>query len=115
MQDLNDYLSDDQKKAYYYILSQELTYLSENDAYIIALRLPPDIDRYTRWDIEECVQWFQFNTAEISNPAHFIKMFNQKSKQNQERRKRHTKKTNSFLGANNNRKFIFFNFLEENS
>ncbi|EOP46453.1 hypothetical protein [Bacillus cereus] len=115
LQDLNDYLSDDQKKAYYYILSQELTYLSENDAYIIALRLPPDIDRYTRWDIEECVQWFQFNKAEISNPAHFIKMFNQKSKQNQERRKRNTQRTSSLLGANNNRKFIFFNFLEENS
>ncbi|MGF9769446.1 Replicase RepFR55 [Bacillus albus] len=112
---LNDYLSDDQKKAYYYILSQELTYLSENDAYIIALRLPSDIDRYTRWDIEECVQWFQFNTAEISNPAHFIKMFNQKSKQNQERRKHNAQRTSSFLAANNNRKFIFFNFLEENS
>ena len=66
-------MSEDQKRAYYYILSQELTYLSENDAYTIALRLPPDIDRYTRWDFEECVQWFQFNKAENSNPAHFIK------------------------------------------
>ncbi|MED1406684.1 Replicase RepFR55 [Bacillus mycoides] len=115
LQDLNDYLSDDQKKAYHYILSQELTYLSENDAYIIALRLPPEINRYTRWDFEECVQWFRFNKAENSNPAHFIKMFNQKSKQNQERRKRNTQKTSSFSGANNNRKFVFFNFLEENS
>ncbi|OUB31536.1 Replicase RepFR55 [Bacillus thuringiensis serovar yunnanensis] len=115
LQDLNDYLSDDQKRAYYYILSQELTYLSENDAYTIALRLPPNIDRYTRWDFEECVQWFQFNKADNSNPAHFIKMFVQKSKQNQERRKHDTQKKNPLLGTNNNSKFLFYNFLEENN
>ncbi|MCZ6943970.1 Replicase RepFR55 [Bacillus mycoides] len=115
LQDLNDYLSDDQKRAYYYILSQELTYLSENDAYTIALRLPTDIDRYTRWDFEECVQWFQFNKADNSNPAHFIKMFVQKSKQNQERRKLDTQKKNSLLGTNNDSKFLFYNFLEENN
>ncbi|WP_259418147.1 Replicase RepFR55 [Bacillus toyonensis] len=115
LQDLNDYLSTDQKKAYYYILSQELTYLSENDAYTIALRLPSNIDRYTRWDFEECVQWFQFNKADNSNPAHFIKMFVQKSKQNQERRKRDTQKENSLLGTNNNSKLLFYNFLEENN
>lgn len=115
LQDLNDYLSDDQKKAYYYILSQELTYLSENDAYTIALRLPRDIDRYTRWDFEECVKWFQFNKANSSNPAHFIKMFVQKSKQNHERRKRDTQKKNSLFGTNNNNKVLFYNFLEENN
>ncbi|PEW28200.1 Replicase RepFR55 [Bacillus thuringiensis] len=115
LQDLNDYLSDDQKRAYYYILSQELTYLSENDAYTIALKLPPNIDRYTRWDFEECVQWFQFNKADNSNPAHFIKMFVQKSKQNQERRKRDTQKKNPLLGTNNKSKFLFYNFLEENN
>ncbi|MDA2275152.1 Replicase RepFR55 [Bacillus cereus] len=115
LQDLNDYLSDDQKRAYYYILSQELTYLSENDAYTIALRLPSNIDRYTRWDFEECVQWFQFNKAHNSNPAHFIKMFVQKSKQNQDRRKRDTQKKNPLLGTNNNSKFLFYNFLEENN
>ncbi|EPC8411481.1 Replicase RepFR55 [Bacillus thuringiensis] len=115
LQDLNDYLSDDQKKAYYYILSQELTYLSENDAYTIALRLPLDIDRYTRWDFEECVQWFQFNKANNSNPAHFIKMFVQKSKQNHERRKRDTQRKNSLFGTNNNNKVLFYNFLEENN
>ncbi|HDR8160082.1 TPA: Replicase RepFR55 [Bacillus cereus] len=113
LQDLNDYLSEDQKRAYYYILSQELTYLSENDAYTIALRLPPDIDRYTRWDFEVCVQWFQFNKAENSNPAHFIKMFNQKSKQKQERRKRNAKNTSSLLDTTNSHTFVFYNFLEE--
>ncbi|PFV26285.1 Replicase RepFR55 [Bacillus thuringiensis] len=115
LQDLNDYLSDDQKKAYYYILSQKLTYLSENDAYTIALRLPLDIDRYTRWDFEECVQWFQFNKANNSNPAHFIKMFVQKSKQNHERRKRDSQRKNSLFGTNNNNKVLFYNFLEENN
>ncbi|MGH1288779.1 Replicase RepFR55 [Bacillus toyonensis] len=115
LQDLNDYLSDDQKRTYYYILSQELTYLSENDAYTIALRLPPDIDRYTRWDFEECVQWFQFNKAENSNPAHFIKMFNQKSKQNQDRRKRNAQNTSSLLDTNNSHTFVFYNFLEEHN
>ncbi|TKH50735.1 Replicase RepFR55, partial [Bacillus cereus] len=96
-----------------YILSQELTYLSENDAYTIALRLPPDIDRYTRWDFEECVQWFQFNKAENSNPAHFIKMFNQKSKQKQERRKRNAQNTRSLSDTTNSHTFVFYNFLEE--
>ncbi|WOA60879.1 Replicase RepFR55 [Bacillus mycoides] len=115
LQDLNDYLSDDQKRTYYYILSQELTYLSENDAYTIALRLPPDIDRYTRWDFEECVQWFQFNKAENSNPAHFIKMFNQKSKQNQDRRKRNAQNTSSLLETTNSHTFVFYNFLEEHN
>lgn len=113
LQNLNDYLSEDQKRAYYYILSQELTYLSENDAYTIALRLPPDIDRYTRWDFEECVQWFQFNKAENSNPAHFIKMFNQKSKQKQERRKRNAQNTSSLLDTTNSHTCVFYNFLEE--
>ncbi|MBJ7968341.1 Replicase RepFR55, partial [Bacillus cereus] len=60
LQDLDDYLSEDQRKAYYYILSQELDHLSEKDAYTIALRMPHYIDRYARWDFEECVQWFQY-------------------------------------------------------
>ncbi len=50
LQDLDDYLSEDQRKAYYYILSQELNHLSEKDAYTIALRMPHYIDRYARWD-----------------------------------------------------------------
>lgn len=85
-QDLNDYLSEDQKKAYRYITSQPITYLAEQDAYTIALRMPKKIDRYQRWDFEKCVEWFEYNQAEISNPAHFMKMFDQKSKKRQERR-----------------------------
>ncbi|MGG0256422.1 Replicase RepFR55 [Bacillus toyonensis] len=115
IQEINYYLSDDQKKAYFYILSQELTYLSENDAYTIALRLPLTINRYTRWNFEECVQWFQFNKADNSNPAHFIKMFVQKSKQNQERRKRDNQKQNLLFSTNIDSKLLFYNFLEENN
>ncbi|PGO72148.1 Replicase RepFR55 [Bacillus cereus] len=113
LQDLDDYLSEDQKKAYYYILSQELNHLSEKDAYTIALRMPPYIDRYARWDFEECVQWFQYNEAQNSNPAHFIKMFGQKSKQNWERRNQNAIENKSLHGTNKKREFVFYNFLEE--
>ncbi|MDC2867330.1 Replicase RepFR55 [Bacillus sp. BP-3] len=84
-QDLEDFLSGDQKKTYRFITSQPVTYLTEQDAYTIALRMPKDIDCYQRWDFEKCVEWFQHNQAEISNPAHFMKMFFQKSKQRKER------------------------------
>ncbi|HHP1116785.1 TPA: Replicase RepFR55 [Bacillus thuringiensis] len=115
LQDLEDYLSEDQKKAYYYILSQELNHLSEKDAYTIALRMPPYIDRYARWDFEECVQWFQYNEAQNSNPAHFIKMFGQKSKQNWERRNQNAVEKKSLHGTNIKREFVFYNFLEESN
>ncbi|PET96553.1 Replicase RepFR55 [Bacillus cereus] len=115
LQDLDDYLSEDQRKAYYYILSQELNHLSEKDAYTIALRMPPYIDRYARWDFEECVQWFQYNEAQNSNPAHFIKMFGQKSKQNRERRNHNAIEKNSLHGTSKKREFLFYNFLEENN
>lgn len=113
LQDLDDYLSEGQKKAYYYILSQELNHLSEKDAYTIALRMPPYIDRYARWDFEECVQWFQYNEAQNSNPAHFIKMFGQKFKQNWERRNQNEIEKKSLHGTNKKREFVFYNFLEE--
>ncbi|MGY4558788.1 Replicase RepFR55 [Bacillus thuringiensis] len=115
LQDLDYYLSEDQKKAYYYILSQELNHLSEKDAYTIALRMPPYIDRYARWDFEECVQWFQYNEAQNSNPAHFIKMFGQKSKQNCERRNQNAIEKKSLHGTNKKREFAFYNFLEESN
>lgn len=91
-QDLNDYLSEDQIKAYRYITSQPVTYLTEQDAYTIALRIPQRIDRYQRWDFEKCVEWFEYNQAEISNPAHFMKMFAKKSKQRTERNDYEVKK-----------------------
>ncbi|PDZ10830.1 Replicase RepFR55 [Bacillus pseudomycoides] len=86
---LNNYLSEDQKKAYHYIMCQPLTNLTEKDAYIIALRLPPNLDSMgtsAKWALEESVDWFNENKADISKPAHFMKMFNQKRNKYQERR-----------------------------
>ena len=88
---------------------------NEKDAYTIALRMPSYIDRYARWNFEECVQWFQYNEAQNSNPAHFIKMFRQKSKQNWERRNQNTIKKKSLHGTNKKREFIFYNFLEKSN
>ncbi|MGG3523790.1 Replicase RepFR55, partial [Bacillus pseudomycoides] len=50
-----------------------------------ALRMPKKIDRYQRWDFEKCVEWFEYNQAEISNPAHFMKMYTEKTKQRNKR------------------------------
>ncbi len=106
-QDLNDYLSEDQKKAYRYITSQPVTYLTEPDAYTIALRMPKKIDRYQRWDFEKCVEWFEYNQAEISNPAHFIKMFAEKSKQRKERN------SNVKCEEKYETKFNFYNWIDD--
>lgn len=118
LQDLNDYLSEDQKKAYYYILSQGVTYLSENAAYTISLRLPPDMDRMgtsAKWAFKDCVEWFDSNKADNSAPAHFIKMFGQKLNFYQNRRKHDAQKRVSLFGKKNDSKFVFYNFLEENN
>ncbi|MFA2811915.1 Replicase RepFR55 [Bacillus mycoides] len=121
LQDLNDYLTEDQKKAYYYILSQGVTYLSENDAYTIALRLPPDINSMgtsAEWSFKESVEWFDSNKADNSAPAHFIKMFGQKLKIYQDRRKRDVRdaqKKISFFGKKNDSKLIIYKFFEENN
>ncbi|KFN04656.1 Replicase RepFR55 [Bacillus clarus] len=118
LQDLHDYLSDDQKKAYYYILSQGVTYLSENDAYTIALRLPPDINSMgtsAKWAFKDCVEWFDSNKSDISTPAHFIKMFGQKLKINQERRNSDTQKKLSLFNQKSDSKLVIYKFFEENN
>ncbi|MBC6971856.1 Replicase RepFR55 [Bacillus sp. Xin] len=106
-QNLNDYLSEDQKKAYHYITSQRVTYLTEQDAYTIALRMPKKIDRYQRWDFEKCVEWFEYNQAEISNPSHFIKMFAEKSKQRKDRN------ANVECEEKYRTKFNFYNWIDD--
>lgn len=115
LQDLHDYLSDDQKKAYRYITSQPVTYLTEQDAYTIALRMPKEIDRYQRWDFEECVGWFEYNQAEISNPAHCMKMFAEKSKQRKERSNSDAQKEISLFGQKSDSKLVIYKFFEENN
>ncbi|MED2071785.1 hypothetical protein P4W03_22460, partial [Bacillus thuringiensis] len=44
-EDFNEYLSKDQQRAWHYIMSSPFTNLSEKDAYAIANRMPPDIDK----------------------------------------------------------------------
>ncbi|TKH22196.1 Replicase RepFR55 [Bacillus wiedmannii] len=88
-EDLNTYLSKDQKRAYHHIMSQRVTNLTENDAYVIALRLPPDLDNFGtsgKWAFEESVEWFRENKADYSAPAHFMKMFSEKFKSYQKQR-----------------------------
>ncbi|MGG0008969.1 Replicase RepFR55 [Bacillus tropicus] len=88
-EDLNTYLSEDQKRAYHHIMSQRVTNLTENDAYVIALRLPPDLDNLGtsgKWAFEESVEWFRENNADYSAPAHFMKMFSEKLKSYQKQR-----------------------------
>lgn len=76
-QEMDEYMSDDQKKLYMYILTQD-TNITEKDAYTIALRMPPNVDWEMKKTFEECVRWFQFHKANISTPAHFIKMYTKK-------------------------------------
>lgn len=75
--EMDEHMSDAQKKLYMYILTQD-TYITEKDAYTIALRMPPDVDWEVKKTFEECVRWFERNQANVSTPAHFIEMYTQK-------------------------------------
>ncbi|HDR4885419.1 TPA: Replicase RepFR55 [Bacillus cereus] len=100
-EDLNTYLSEDQKRAYHHIMSQRVTNLTENDAYVIALRLPPDLDNLEtsgKWAFEESVKWFRDNKADYSAPAHFMKMFSEKLKFYQKQRINESQKRLANMG-----------------
>ncbi|UIJ70186.1 Replicase RepFR55 (plasmid) [Bacillus cereus] len=75
--EMDEHMSDAQKKLYMYILTQD-TSITEKDAYTIALRMPPDVDWEAKKTFEECVRWFEHNQADVSTPAHFIKMYTKK-------------------------------------
>lgn len=77
LQEMDDYMSEAQQKLYVYILTQD-TNITEKDAYTIALRMPPDVDGEVKKTFEECVRWFEHNQADVSTPAHFIKMYTEK-------------------------------------
>ncbi|MED1406012.1 Replicase RepFR55 [Bacillus mycoides] len=77
LQEMNDYMSEAQQKLYVYILTQD-TNITEKDAYTIALRMPPDVDLEVKKTFEECVRWFERNQADVSTPAHFMKMYTKK-------------------------------------
>ncbi|MES1052765.1 Replicase RepFR55 [Bacillus thuringiensis] len=75
--EMDEHMSDAQKKLYMYILTQD-TNITEKDAYTIALRMPPDVDWEIKKTFEECVRWFERNQADVSTPAHFMKMYTKK-------------------------------------
>ncbi|PEZ05298.1 Replicase RepFR55 [Bacillus sp. AFS018417] len=114
LHDLSDYLSEDQQRAYNYIMLQKVTNLSEKDAYVIANRMPPDIGESTWYYFEQCVKWFKFNKADKSNPAHFIKMFGQQYKAYLVRRGREESEAISNLDKKRESTFIFYDFLKGN-
>ncbi|AUB67249.1 Replicase RepFR55 (plasmid) [Bacillus cereus] len=87
---MDEWMSEDQKKLYMYILSKD-TNITEKDAYTIALRMPPDIDGEARKTFEDCVQRFERNKSQESTPAHFIKIYTQQITAKRERRDREAK------------------------
>ncbi|ANN35867.1 Replicase RepFR55 (plasmid) [Bacillus thuringiensis serovar coreanensis] len=93
LEEMNVHMSEAQQKLYVYILTQD-TNITEKDAYTIALRMPADIDRDTKKIFKDCVQWFEYNQADVSTPAHFIKMYTNSVK---ELRKRRTREANEYF------------------
>ncbi|CAI8815054.1 Replicase RepFR55 [Bacillus pseudomycoides] len=89
-QEMDEHMSDAQKKLYMYILTQD-TNISEKDAYTIALRMPPDVDWEIKKTFEDCVRHFESNKSQVSTPAHFIKMYTKQLTANRERRDREAK------------------------
>ncbi|EJQ77909.1 hypothetical protein [Bacillus toyonensis] len=88
--EMDEFMNEDQKKLYIYILSKD-TNITEKDAYTIALRMPPDVDWEARKTFEDCVQIFVVNKSQVSTPAHFMKIYTQQLTANRKRREQETK------------------------
>ncbi|PFI79057.1 Replicase RepFR55 [Bacillus cereus] len=89
-QEMDGFMSEDQKRLYIYILSKD-TNITEKDAYTIALRMPPDVDWEARKTFEDCVQIFEVNKSQISTPAHFMKVYTQQLTAHRKRRDQQAK------------------------
>ncbi|MBG9510586.1 Replicase RepFR55 [Bacillus thuringiensis] len=83
--EMDEFMSEDQKKLYMYIISKD-TNITEKDAYTIALRMPPDIDWEARKTFEDCVQFFEINKSQESTPAHFVTIYKKQLIANRKRR-----------------------------
>lgn len=88
--EIDEFMSEDQKKLYIYILSKN-TNITEKDAYTIALRMPPDVDWEVRKTFEDCVQHFEVNKSQVSTPAHFITIYTKQLAAHRERRDKQAK------------------------
>ncbi|MED2985047.1 Replicase RepFR55 [Bacillus thuringiensis] len=83
--EMDEFMSEDQKKLYMYVISKD-TNITEKDAYTIALRMPPDVDWEARKTFEDCVQFFEINKSQESTPAHFVTIYTKQLTANRERR-----------------------------
>ncbi|HDR8112149.1 TPA: Replicase RepFR55 [Bacillus cereus] len=97
--EMDEFMSEDQKKLYMYIISKD-TNITEKDAYTIALRMPPCVDWEARKTFEDCVQLFEVNKSQVSTPAHFITTYTKQLTANRKRRKQQAKErtTNMVFG-----------------
>lgn len=107
--DLEDYLTEDQQKAYFYIIGQHMTNLSEKDAYVIANRLPGEIDDVRRRLFEDCVLKYKFIKCEQSNVAHFMETFENEIKLYIQRKQNKAREEKMSKNSFNN---PMFNWLE---
>ncbi|NKW97731.1 Replicase RepFR55 [Bacillus toyonensis] len=101
--EMDEFMSEDQKKLYMYIMSKD-TNITEKDAYTIALRMPPDVDWEARKTFEDCVQFFEINKSQESTPAHFMKIHTKQLTANRERREKQAKENIRNIGLRKSNK-----------
>ncbi|AWC30912.1 hypothetical protein CG477_022490 (plasmid) [Bacillus cytotoxicus] len=110
-EDFNEYLSKDQQRAWHYIMSSPFTNLSEKDAYAIANRMPPDIDRDAWYFFRQAADRFEASKADKSNAAYFIEIFSQNYKSYLKRKKEEAEKYVSSL-SKPKQKLIIYDFIK---
>lgn len=101
--EMDEFMSEDQKRLYIYILSKD-TNITEKDAYTIALRMPPDVDWEARKTFEDCVQLFEVNKSQESTPAHFMKIYTKQLTANRKRRQQQAKENIRNIGLRKSNK-----------
>ncbi|EJR93310.1 hypothetical protein [Bacillus cereus] len=95
--EMDEFMSEDQKKLYMYIISKD-TNITEKDAYTIALRMPPCVDWEARKTFEDCVQFFEINKSQESTPAHFVTIYTKQLTANRKRRQQQAKENIRNIG-----------------
>ncbi|PFK20025.1 Replicase RepFR55 [Bacillus cereus] len=101
--EMDEFMSEDQKKLYMYIISKD-TNITEKDAYTIALRMPPDVDWEARKTFEDCVQFFEINKSQESTPAHFVTIYTKQLTANRKRRQQQAKENIRNIGLRKSNK-----------
>ncbi|MDR5021397.1 hypothetical protein FOL75_04840 [Bacillus thuringiensis] len=112
--DFNEYLSADQQRAWHYLMSSPFTNLSEKDAYAIANRMPPDIDRDAWYFFRQATERFEASKADKSNVAYFIEIFSKNYKSYLKRKKQEAEEYNKGLGKKQETNFIYYDWVKDN-